>query len=84
MTRLWINAIRIDVETDAAGCPVRFTWRGEAHPIVRVVNTWRVDTEWWTFRIWREHFKVATETGYLLILYHDLLDDGWYLQRLYD
>jgi hypothetical protein len=43
-----------------------------------------VDVNWWKLRIWREHFKLYTETGLLAVVYRDLLADEWYLQRVYD
>jgi hypothetical protein len=36
------------------------------------------------WRVWREYFRLATRTGLLVVVYHDLLEDRWYLQRVYD
>jgi hypothetical protein len=49
-----------------------------------VVDQWRADTDWWRGRIWREHFKVASKSGLLAVIYHDLLTDTWYIQQIYD
>jgi hypothetical protein len=43
-----------------------------------------VDTGWWRLRVWREYFKLETDTGLLVIIYRNLLTDDWYFQRLYD
>jgi hypothetical protein len=32
----------------------------------------------------RDYFKLTTTTGLLVIIYHDLIHDAWFLQRLYD
>jgi len=84
MTRLWGTQQPIRVEVDEAGLPLRFTWEEVTHPIETIANRWRSDNDWWRGQIWREHFKVATTTGLLVIIYRDLVEDCWYLQRLYD
>ena len=84
MTRLWKKGVQIVVETDDRGQPLSFEWNEQRHPIAACHNRWRVDVSWWTLRRWREHFKVTTTTGLLVIIYLDLVDDQWYLQRLYD
>ncbi|MBK8027199.1 MAG: hypothetical protein IPK19_38870 [Chloroflexi bacterium] len=84
MTRLWADGKPIAVEADAESLPLRFTWEGENHPIDAILDCWRVDTDWWRGRVWRMVFRVVTETGLLVELYHDLLLGGWYMQRVYD
>lgn len=84
MSRLWTPPLAIQVDVDEAGFPIRFTWNNRIHAVHRVTNRWRADTDWWCRRIWREYFKIVTESGMLVILYHSLLDDHWYLERLYD
>ena len=74
----------ITVEDDALMTPQAVIWRGQRHRVERVAKRWRVDKQWWLLRIWREYFKVATQTGYLVVLYRDLQTGGWYLQRWYD
>lgn len=84
MTRLWTKAQPITVAIDEVGFPIRFTWNGVTHPVERVANYWRADSDWWRGRIWREYFKVATKTGLLVVIYRNLLTDTWHLERLYD
>lgn len=84
MTRLWRVRQPITVAVDDSGVPTQFTWNGTTYAIEIVTNRWRSDNDWWRGRIWREHFKVATTTGLLVIIYRDMLRDTWYLQRLYD
>jgi hypothetical protein len=63
-----------------------FSWRGTAHTVRAVCNRWRIHTRWWepNDAVWREYVKVATDSGLLCLLYHDLKEGGWYLARLYD
>lgn len=84
MTRLWTSGSPIRVELDEKEQPASFGWNGGWHPVEMVLNTWRVDVGWWKFRVWREHYKLTTTTGLMVIIFHDLSGDGWYLQRLYD
>ncbi len=96
MTRLWANGEPIAVTADDAGLPLRFTWRRQTHEVTEIVQRWRLHTDWWRIPIWRDHFKLTTETGLLVIIYHELAqgapqdaphgapNGGWYLQRLYD
>jgi len=84
MTRLWETGERIRMEVDEAGMPRRVTWSGQRHAVQDIAKRWRVDLGWWKLHIWREYYKLTTETGLLVIVYCDLLNRTWYLQRLYD
>jgi hypothetical protein len=84
MTPLWPGGEPIDVSSDAAKTPRAFTWRKQEHRVQGIAKRWRVDGEWWHRHIWREYFKLYTDTGLLVIVYRDMLSDRWYLQRVYD
>lgn len=84
MTRLWVSGKLITVTLDEQGCPTAFHWEGQRHPVQKIANQWRVDLDWWRWRIWRDYFKLTTRTGLLVVVYHDLVFDQWFLQRLYD
>ncbi|UCC50897.1 MAG: hypothetical protein JSV68_17555 [Anaerolineaceae bacterium] len=84
MTRLWPKGDLIKVLGEKEGAPDRLIWQGQMHPIAHVTRRWRVQIEWWREPLWRDYFKLTTETGLLLIIYHDLHEGNWYVQRLYD
>ncbi len=84
MTRLWPNGEPVEVQYASPDNPQALTWRGKTHPIQGIAERWRVDVDWWRAHIWREYFKLYTRTGLLVVVYRDLLDERWYLQRLYD
>ncbi len=84
MTYLWPAGQPIVVQADALGVPRCIDWLGQTHTVEIVANRWRVNEEWWRERIWREYFKLATDTGLLVVVFRDLVGGGWYLQRLYD
>jgi hypothetical protein len=85
VTRLWPKgeAVQMWGEDDM---PEGFTWQGVSHSIESICNRWRVHTRWWELggSVWREYWKVTTDSGYLCLLYHDLRGGGWFLARLYD
>lgn len=84
MTRLWPDALLIQVLENDEGNPNRLIWNGGNHEVVEITRHWRVKSDWWREAVWRDYFKVVTYTGLLLIIYRDLRGDEWYLQRLYD
>lgn len=84
MTRLWSSGIVVEVWLNGASAPARLRWEGRVHQVQVVANQWRVDLGWWRLRVWRDYYKLATTTGLLLVVYHDLVNDKWYLQRVYD
>lgn len=84
MTRLWSKGDAIQVWGQSEAAPERLKWREQTHPVAEVTRRWRVRMDWWHEPVWREYFKLTTETGLLLIIYHDLLNGEWYVQRLYD
>lgn len=84
MTRLWVSGTPVEVHVTAEEIVRLFVWEGRRHVVQGVANRWRIDLGWWRLRVWRDYFKLHTTTGLLVILYHDLLTDRWYLQRIYD
>ena len=83
MTRLIQPPPELTVELDAQGAPGRITGgalRGDTVPLSR----WLVDQDWWDKPVHREYWKVLISELLLAEIYHDLSDDRWYLERLYD
>lgn len=85
MTRLW-EGEPITVESDAQGRPLRFSWQGRLHHIERIQQQWQVDVDWWDEggRAWRLYLAVTTVQGVLCVIYQDLLEERWYLSKIYD
>jgi len=46
-----------------------------------VLETWRVDDEWWRDPISRRYFDVVFEGGGHVVLFEDLVSRSWYMQR---
>lgn len=84
MTRLWPEGDVIEVMSDEESFPRRLVWQSQTHTINHITRHWRVKSDWWDEPLWRDYFKLTTDSGLLLIIFHDLLNEQWYLQRLYD
>lgn len=81
---IWSAGVPIQVECTVQGELVSFTWNGQTHAVDILIKQWRIDQGWWQKRQWRAYFRLSTQTGLLVILYQDLLTEGWFLQGLYD
>lgn len=84
MSPFFGKGVLISVEVTMTGEPLRLTWEGDCHQIDAISDKWRVDQGWWEKHHIRDYFKLTTTSGFLLVVYHDLIRDQWYLQRLYD
>jgi hypothetical protein len=88
MSRLWTDEEPIMVVTDDGDAPVSFTWQGRVHPVVRVVEQWELQTDWWSEagEVSRRYFKLITRGGLLCEIYLDLLagPGEWRMAKLYD
>jgi hypothetical protein len=86
MTQLWSEGEPITVAMGSRGQPVRFIWQGRPHPILRIVQHWQLDQDWWSEQghLWREYLAVLTATGLFCVIFQDLADQHWYLVRVYD
>ena len=86
MTRLWPEGEPIEMRVDGQGRPLRFIWQGRAHQVEQLQQRWQVDSDWWSEegRVRRDYLTVTTANGLLCVLYFDMLDQSWYLAKLYD
>jgi hypothetical protein len=84
MNPFWPQGRPIVVQTQG-DAPARFRWGLDEHLIRDLSVHWRVHSQWWTGQpVWRDYWEVTTASGLLCVLYRDLLDGGWYLERIYE
>ncbi len=69
--------VRSDRET---GAPRLVMDGGSARPVAQVVESWRIDDEWWRVPISRHYHRVILEGGRPMILFQDLVEERWYRQ----
>ncbi|HEY6807609.1 MAG TPA: hypothetical protein VI160_02385 [Gemmatimonadales bacterium] len=72
------------VELDPEGRPVAV--RRSAGPPDRlavdaVLETWRLDDEWWRVAIVRRYHDVMLEGGKHVMLFEDLTNGSWWMQK---
>ena len=84
MTRRYANHPLVQVETDAAGVPVRLRMDGTDHGELGICNRWRVDDGWWREPVSRACYKVVTRSGLLCTIFLDEIRGTWHLERLFD
>lgn len=84
MSKLFREAITLEVQEDAQHKPVAFLYNGRRVAVADTLKRWRVAQEWWKNPVEREYFQVRIESGTVCELYRNLLTGAWYLQRIYD
>jgi hypothetical protein len=84
MSKLFKEAIRLEVEEDIQHKPTAFLYKKRKERVRETLKRWRVVQGWWRRPAEREYFQVRTESGTVCELYRNLLTGVWYLQRVYD
>ena len=64
-----------------AGAPAAVMEKGRRRRVLQVMETWRVDDEWWRQEVSRLYFRLELEGGVRLTVFQDLLSGKWYEQR---
>ena len=82
MSRLSRGEAALQVRTHE-DLPTAIRWGSAWQPIAHIALSWQLDVCWWSARIYRDYFKLLVGEV-VLVIYHDLLTDGWALQRVYD
>jgi hypothetical protein len=82
MTRLLGHHPVIDVELDSHGQPARLRLDSGAEH-VEVCNHWRIEEAWWRRPVSRDYYKLVGR-DLLALVYLDLVDGTWHLERVYD
>jgi len=84
MSKLFKDAIRLEVEEGSRHKPVAFIYKRRRARVRETLKQWRVVQGWWKRPVEREYFQVKTESGTICELYRDLLTGAWHLQRIHD
>jgi len=78
----------VTVELNADGVPTK-AWRSNgncvgqeetAAVVETVLESWRIDDEWWRQLISRRYFAVMLEGGSRVVLFEDLVTHEWFMQ----
>jgi hypothetical protein len=52
--------------------------------VAEVVNTWRVETDWWRTPVGRDYMRCLLNDGECIDLYRNLETGEWHRERRYD
>jgi hypothetical protein len=74
----------IEVRTSADGRPVAIRNGQVWGRVAEVVNTWRVETDWWRIPVGRDYVRCLLNDGECVDLYRDLETGEWHRERRYD
>jgi hypothetical protein len=70
------------VAADANGVPMAVGPAPEERPVDSVREEWVVEDRWWTGRpLRRRYFELVLRDGRNVVVFRDLVDGGWFLQR---
>jgi len=74
----------VAVELNADGAPMTMRRSGgqetNAAVIESVLESWRIEDEWWRHLISRRYFEVTLEGGGRVVLFQDLGSGEWFVQ----
>jgi hypothetical protein len=84
MSKLFHEAIILEIKEDIQHRPISFLYKGRKEGVEEICEQWRVSQEWWKKATDREYFRVRTVTGIICEIYRDMPTGAWYLQRIYD
>jgi len=74
----------VSVDLDANGYPAavrRSKNKGGGQSVETILESWRVDDEWWRLRISRLYQDVILEGGGHVVLFKDLITGEWFAQQ---
>ncbi|MGD0231691.1 MAG: hypothetical protein ABSC19_15285 [Syntrophorhabdales bacterium] len=66
---------------DRDGRPVALINKGKRLRVSGIVNTWRIDEEWWREEISRLYFLIELENQRRIVVFRDLVGGGWFRQN---
>ena len=74
----------VSVELDLIGQPMavgRSNNKGGGRAVEAVLESWRIDDEWWRLTISRLYYDVMLEGGGHVVLFKDLVTGDWFAQQ---
>jgi len=79
--RLLHRPRQVKVETDEEGEPIAVHLSGRRTAVESVVESWRIDDEWWRDRpVSRLYQRLVLEDGRVVDVYQDLASGRWWRQ----
>lgn len=73
----------VQVQTDAQGRPVKFSFQGQRYWVQTIIDFWRESGRWWDHEPERQIYRVQTTSGGVFELEH-LSAGRWQLYCIFD
>lgn len=71
----------VRVEAGDDGRPIAVWLSGQRCAVEAVLETWRIDDEWWRSKpVSRTYWRVSLEDGRVIDIYRDLATGEWFRQ----
>lgn len=71
----------VALELDASGALAIVYATGRRTKIEAILESWRIDDEWWRQLIARAYLGVLLEGGKRVVVFQDLITGLWFLQQ---
>ena len=65
---------------DREGRPLAVVYRKRRLLVAAIVDTWRIDEEWWREEVSRLYFLIELESRKRMVVFRDLIHGGWFRQ----
>jgi hypothetical protein len=79
VSRLTSHETSTAVQRDGSTIEIRTSESGQR--IADIVESWRIDDEWWRAPVSRRYFDVALDGGGHVVLFEDLMSGKWFAQQ---
>jgi hypothetical protein len=70
----------VTVELDRKQLPLSITDENNSHDVIRILEVWRVDDEWWRKPVGRRYVEVILDNGSRQVLFEDIGSGEWFVQ----
>lgn len=70
----------VTVTVDGSGSPAAVGRPDGLTGVETILETWRIDDEWWRRPIHRRYVEVLLEGGKRVVLFEDLITGEWFAQ----
>jgi hypothetical protein len=71
----------VELLPETAEQPAAVFIAGQRVMIAGVIDAWLIEDEWWRAPLSRYYVQLTLIDGRLLTIFHDRINDGWYVQH---
>jgi len=83
MSKLLQPALPITITRGSGNAIGRFRYDRKVIQIESIDNRFKIREGWWRQEVFREYLQART-SRFTCLIYRDLIDEHWYLQRIQD